>query len=104
MSCFAALAERQMPLADLGEPLSPAAFAAGLKTNQRGPVKPRTRTADSFLLMTLVTSHLDAGRQARMNKGAKQLPFPLWPATKGGKGHPLPCPASAPFSGLSASG
>lgn len=51
-------------MADLGEPLGPAATAACLKTNQRHLVKPPARTADSFLLMTPVTGRLDRGRQA----------------------------------------
>lgn len=102
MSCSAALAETQMPLADLGEPLSPAAIAACLKTSQCHLVKPQPGTVDSFLLMTPHRSPRSG--KAGWNKGAKQLPFPLWPVTKRGKGHPLPCPASAHFSGLYASG
>lgn len=64
MSCSKALAEMEMPLANLGEPLSPAAIAACLKTSQRHLVKPQPRTVDSFLLMTPVAGRLDPGRQA----------------------------------------
>lgn len=84
MSCFAALAERQMPLADLSEPRSPAAIAACLNTNQRRLVKSQTRTADSFLLRTPVTSRLDAGRQAGTKEQSSFL-FLFGQSLKGAK-------------------